>query len=156
MRMNYIIVSLTFLGALGHLMLAKLCASYGMAWYDTLCLPYGTPPAWLFRVAWPLWYTLMSIVFVSFWHSFARNQTFYLCFSLFFVHALLSIGWMYVFFVQQTIGLALIVAVLLCLTLIGLLYYLWPWSRFMTLLLVPYALWLMYALYLNVGVWLLN
>ena len=123
--------------------------------YDLLTKPPATPPDRLFPVVWTLLYLLMGIAMGRVWRTAdgsARRQAA----ALWCVQLGVNGFWPAVFFLWQAHGgafflLAGLIALVLAMSA--------QFSRrdpAAAWLCVPYLLWLLFAAYLNLGVWLLN
>lgn len=136
--------------------LAAFLTREGMADYGTLYKPPLAPPGWVFPAVWTLLYLLMGLA--SYWIAVApvsegrreRALSFYavqLAANLFWpVFSFGMSAWMAAFFwLLLLLGLVLITLLLF-----------WHISEFAGKLLLPYLLWLLFALYLNLGVAILN
>lgn len=115
-------------------------------WYIDLNKAPWTPPGWVFGVAWTFIMICFSI-YMAFLVSIRNSKFVYILFS---IQVILNVGWNYVFFNQQLIGVGLTTIVLLTL----LITYLFisfgdeelSKARY---LLAPYILWLCIATSLN-------
>ena len=126
----------------------------GMSGFDTLRHPPLTPPGWVFPVVWTVLYLLMGLAAYLIWNTYdidgPRVLRLYLAqlavnalWPLFFFR----LGWrLFAFF-----WLLLLLA-LLSLTMAGFRYI----RKSSYWLLVPYFLWVLFAGYLNLGIYLLN
>jgi translocator protein len=125
-------------------------------WYATLEQPAFAPPDWLFSPVWITLYLLMGIALFLVWRQGWSRPEVRLAMAAFSVQLVLNSLWSFAFFQLESpafgaIGLALLLAA------IG-----WTIYRFMLVhrlaaaLLVPYVLWVTFALALNVGIWVLN
>jgi len=156
-----------WLSTAGGLLLAILvCEGVGLlaagatqtsvtTWYPTLVKPGFTPPNWLFAPVWTVLYALMGGAAFLVWREGrgARSRT---ALVLFGAQLVVNGAWSFAFFWAQSPGLGLVVIVGLW----GLLA--WTIERFFRVhagagwLLVPYLLWVTYALALNAAIWMLN
>jgi len=123
-------------------------------WYPGLRKPPGTPPGWVFGPVWTTLYVLMAISAWLVWRQYRWGARAALL--IFFAQLALNLAWSGVFFGARLPGFALAeIAILWCA--IGfnvyLFYLLNPIAAY---LLLPYLLWVTYAAYLNLGLWLLN
>lgn len=130
-------------------------SAQGMQWYQTIQLPWYTPPTWAFPIVWNIIYFLTIISAIMFWDATQPGEGKEVKW-LFAINALLNVGWTYLFFNQHMIGASLFVAVLLECTLVMLMLLIWPVSQRAVVLLIPYLAWVGFALCLNYGVWMLN
>lgn len=143
----------------GVAILALLAGSWlsaeGMPWYHTIKLPWYTPPAWAFPAVWNIIYFLTVISAIIFWDRVKDSQGKDVKW-LFALNAFLNVSWSYLFFYHHMIGAALAIAVLLECTIVLLMLLMWPVSQRAVWLLIPYLMWVGFAIFLNYGVWMLN
>lgn len=124
-------------------------------WYKNLKKSNLTPPDIVFGIVWPILYTLIAISFVVFIRTstpIRKNPAI----IVFLIQLVLNLSWSPVFFKRQNIKLSLVIIVLtLIFTLINiwLFYKINPISAY---LLIPYAVWLMFATYLNAYIYVKN
>jgi translocator protein len=122
------------------------------AWYAALDKPPWTPPNWVFG---PVWTVLYVFVAVAGWLIFTRVRT-GLAGGLWIVQLGLNAAWSWLFFGLQRPALALADIVLLLAVIVALLIHLAPRQRAAFWLLLPYAVWVGYALSLNAAIALAN
>ena len=118
--------------------------------------PPLSPPGWLFPVAWSLLYVLMGAASYLVLSSAAPLYERRRALKLYAVQLVVNVLWPPIFF-----GLGLYLAALLWLALLWVLALITALrfrrvSRPAACLLAPYIVWLTFAAYLNLGVWLLN
>jgi tryptophan-rich sensory protein len=125
-------------------------------WYAGLHKPPLNPPDWVFGPVWSALYTLMAIaIFLVIKKGFSDN-TVKLAAGIFLAQLLLNTAWSVVFFGARTafapifIIAALWAAILACIIIFG------GISRPASVMMIPYLLWVSFAAYLNIGVFLLN
>lgn len=123
-------------------------------WYPELIKPYGTPPNVIFPIVWTLLYILMAASLTLIWTAKAVNRTKALFF--FFVQLFLNFSWSWLFFYQKSPGFALVDITFLLLFIWLTIGALWKEQRIAAYLLLPYAIWVSYAAYLNLFIWLNN
>ena len=122
-------------------------------WYSLLSKPTFNPPDWIFAPVWTTLYLLMTIAIWNFWHSKNRDMnTVY----IYFIHLIFYTTWSIVFFVFHKIVLALIVLVILILLIIILIIRFKRVNLYSYYLMIPYLLWCLFALLLNVSLIVLN
>jgi tryptophan-rich sensory protein len=129
---------------------------YGMSWYKTLKLPFITPQDWVFGAVWNVIYALTTTAAVIAFNRFERDTKFYVLMALFCVNAFLNGYWSYLFFYKHLISHALLCAIVLELTTIAILTLIARFSYITSLLLLPYAVWNVFAILLNFLIWRLN
>lgn len=127
-----------------------------LTWYPTLAKPIFTPPDWVFGPVWVSLYALMGIAAFLVWERSTEDRAGQVALVLFVIQLVLNGAWSFAFFGAQSPGLGLVVILVLW----GVLA--WTVERFFRVrrvagwLLVPYLLWLTYAVALNFGIWILN
>ena len=124
-----------------------------LAWYTHLVKPSVTPSNWVFLVVWIVLYGLIGLALGRTWskHEMWNSWT-----GLFYVSLAFNIAWVMFFFGFHTIFLALIDVGCLSILLIMLTLSAWEIDHIGTYLLTPYLAWVLFALYLNTQIWLLN
>lgn len=124
-------------------------------WYNALNKSLLTPDGWVFAVVWPILYFLLGIALYLIISDKSR-QTKSKAYWLFAVQMGLNALWSYLFF-----GLQLPSAGLICLVIL-LAFSIWMMRAFYQLrksagyLIIPYIVWLVFAMYLNSVVVYLN
>ncbi|MEO8773675.1 MAG: TspO/MBR family protein [Xanthomarina sp.] len=146
--MKYSIILIVFFvinfGALG---IGKLLMGNGAQseWYLSLNKAPWTPPGWVFGVAWSVIMICFSIYMAQLYMIDKSAQVI----VLFIVQVLLNVGWNYMFFNQHKIGMGLIIITSLSLLMIYFLVAFQSQLHLLSLLVVPYVLWLLIATSLN-------
>jgi translocator protein len=125
-------------------------------WYEGLAKPFFTPPNWVFAPVWTLLYLMMAY---AIWRVLSVPADFpgrSAAVGAFFVQLALNAAWSWAFFGfhDPFAGLVVIVALLVMILVAMRLF--WHLDRIAAWLLVPYALWVAYALALNLAIWHLN
>ena len=144
-----IILALTLIG--------RMCSQYGMYWYRSqLALPSIVPPDWVFPVVWTSIYIMCAAAALILVRSYEHTFYYRRILGLFVINAVLNLAWTYLFFVHHAIFGALLDAIVLELTLILLIALTWWDARIISWLLLPYACWVGFAIYLNYLVYLMN
>ncbi len=140
-------VPIIVLGAVGGL----VTASGIEGWYDSLRRPPGTPPNWLFGPVWTLLYAAMGTSLALVWHRAPAGPEKRGALIVFGIQFALNLAWSPVFFGLHRIALALAVIVTLLAAILLTIRRFRPLDPLAAGLLVPYALWVGYATYLNGG-----
>lgn len=125
------------------------------SWYSALVQPPLKPPAWLFS---PVWSILYVTIFVSLF-LYARKKTKKnkaWGYVLFFTQLLVNLSWTPAFFGMKNIGLALALLVLLDFLVLFNMVEFFKISKSAGRCLIPYFLWIIFATYLNAGIFILN
>jgi len=127
--------------------------SFKEPWYSTLIKPSFNPPDWVFGPVWTILYLMMTIAIWSYWHSKNKDMnTVY----IYFIHLVFNSAWSIVFFVYHNIFLALIVLLILISLILVLIVRFRRVKKMSSYLMVPYLLWTIFALILNVSILILN
>ena len=116
---------------------SSLATRAGMAGFDLLTKPPAAPPDWLFPIVWTILYLLMGIAMGLVWRSSsgrARKEAT----ALWSIQLAVNGLWPVLFFLLGAHGPAFF------------------WLAAAAWLSAPYLLWLLFAAYLNLGIWLLN
>ena len=127
-------------------------------WYESLNKTNFSPPNWIFGPVWTILYILMSI---SIWMVYEHAKKTDTNFSkkilrIYFYHLAINFTWSFVFFYYHLIFMAFINILFLILAIIFLMYLYFPRSKVSFVLMIPYLLWVMFAAYLNFGLYLIN
>lgn len=126
-------------------------------WYDALNKPAWTPPSWVFGPVWTLLYLLMGIAAWRVWvgHGFGDRGA---CLALvaFLVHLIFNAAWTWLFFGLHMLTAAAIEIVILWVMILVLIVLFWKRDRIAGALLLPYLLWVTYAVTLSIGFAVMN
>ena len=118
-------------------------------WYRSLRKPRLNPPDWLFGPAWTLILGLAAWAAVTAWDAARSPDDQLRVVLLFGTNAVLHFLWSPLFFKLRRPDLALVEVVFLWASLITLVFGLFPISRLAALLVLPYLLWVSFAMWLN-------
>ncbi len=126
-------------------------------WYQMINRPTFTPPDWIFGPVWFLLYTLMGIALYRIWQlRWFKKKRAKFAMTLFSVQLFFNALWSAVFFGLQNPTYALVIISILFGLVIWNMSLFWSLDKKAGYLLLPYVLWLSYALVLNAGIALLN
>ena len=120
--------------------------------YQNLALPPLNPPNETFRFVWPVLYVLMIISFYIILDKPQNKKAVMLFVYQLFLHIL----WCWLFFAKGLLLYGLIDLVLLDITVLVMIMAFSKLDKAAAVLQYPYFLWLLFATYLNAGVWYLN
>jgi len=124
-------------------------------WYAFLHKPWFDPPNWVFGPVWTTLYILIGISFYLIWTSSSKKSK-RLAYVLFGIQLVLNAAWSVVFFGLYQPWAAVVVIVFLLATIIAMLREYRYFSRKASWLLVPYIVWVSFAMCLNIAVAYLN
>ncbi len=120
--------------------------------YEILNKPFLSPPGFLFPIIWSIIYLLLGISY----YLFKKNNNDTLTSIIYYVGLFVNALWSIIFFVWKMRFLA-VIWILLLLTLVVLLIYLFSKKNKVSAYLnILYLLWIIYATYLTIGVYILN
>jgi len=144
------------LGTLAVGALSGFISMGAMEDFERLVQPPLSPPGWLFPVVWSILYLLMGISAYLIWvapcSTGERNGAIFVyCMQL-----AVNFFWSLIFFNAGAYLPALIWLILLIVLVAVMLVRFRRISRPATYLNIPYFIWLLFAAYLNAGVWVLN
>nr|WP_321481524.1 TspO/MBR family protein [uncultured Cohaesibacter sp.] len=121
-------------------------------WYQALVKPPFTPPNWLFGPAWTFLYILIGIVGARVYRSKGSKDLL----LLWFIQMGLNFTWSPVFFTLKNLAGSVAIISFLLLIIISFIAMARKRDPIASSLFVPYLLWVGYASYLNISIWLLN
>ena len=120
--------------------------------YNTLVKPPLSPPSIVFPIAWTIIYILMGISYFIFKLNNNDDKTSIIFYLQLFVNAM----WSIIFFVWKLRFFAIIWTLLLLFLVIYLFTLFLKKEKISAYLNIPYILWLLFATYLTIGVYILN
>jgi tryptophan-rich sensory protein len=125
-------------------------------WYAGLQKPPLTPPDLVFPIIWIALYALMGIAASIVWLIEPQNSHTEIWLRFYFAHLLFNAGWVIFFFGFRAIFFAFVTILFLNFWVFALIVSAWEIDKRVSYLLMPYLAWLLFAFYLNLGVWVLN
>lgn len=125
-------------------------------WYPQLSKPSFNPPAWVFGPVWTTLFALMGIAAFLVWNKGLERRDVRVALCLFIVQLVLNTLWSIIFFGLQSPGGALVEIVFLWMAILATIMAFAKISKPAAWLLLPYILWVSFALYLNYALWTLN
>lgn len=135
---------------------SALLSRQGMETYNEMAVkPPLSPPMWLFPVAWSILYILMGIGAARVWQS-AESPHRSRGLNLYVAQLIVNFFWSLLFFNAQAYGFSALWLMLLLVLAVAMAVQFGKTDSLSGKLQIPYVLWLMFALYLNVAVWRLN
>lgn len=150
---KYLILSIGISVGIG--MIAAVLTMNSMEIYHELTKPVFSPPSWLFSVVWGGLYILMGVsaylIYLSD-ESQERKQAL----SIYGIQLLVNFCWPIVFFIFHQYLWAFIVLVILWVFILLMLLRFAEINRAASKLQIPYFIWVTFAGYLNLMIYLLN
>lgn len=125
------------------------------SWYEGLNKSMLTPPGWVFSIVWSLLYVLLALAGWALWRQRENVETRP---ALYFYMSQLVMNWAWtpLFFQLHWIGFSLIWILILTFLTFLTIYSIRIKNKRISLLLLPYFIWLLFATYLNYAIWVLN
>lgn len=123
------------------------------AGFENLDKPPLSPPGWLFPVAWTILYTLMGFSYGRLKEKRLVDRDVNI---LYYAQLIVNLLWPFAFFLLQWRLFAFIWLILLLVLVAAMTVAFYKRDRLSGLLQLPYLLWLFFAGYLNLSIWLLN
>ncbi|HKI46368.1 MAG TPA: TspO/MBR family protein [Balneolales bacterium] len=124
-------------------------------WYNELRKPEWNPPTWLFGPVWTALYAMMAIAAWVVWkqHGFYEAQK---ALVIYLIQLVINAGWSWIFFGWHRLGWALVEIMLLWLFVFWTILAFSTYSLVAAWLMVPYLLWVSFAMILNASIWRRN
>jgi translocator protein len=126
------------------------------AWYSSLNKPSFTPPDWLFGPVWIILYLLMGVSLFIIWKEELKNKEVRTAFLIFILQLIFNAVWSIIFFGAHSIAGGLVVIVILWILILVTILKFMKISRIAGILLIPYLLWVSFAMVLNFSIFNLN
>ncbi|MDP2656395.1 MAG: TspO/MBR family protein [bacterium] len=152
LKLIFSVVVCEFAGMLG----AVFTAPSVSGWYAQLVQPSFVVPNWLFGVVWPILYLLMGIAAFIVWNQRKTCKHVKLALGIFGVQLILNSLWSIIFFGMHNPGAALVEIVMLWFSILATIIAFYRVSKHTLWLLLPYILWVSFAVYLNYSIYILN
>lgn len=132
---------------------SALITKNGMKAFETVNQPPLTPPMWLFPVVWTLLFILMGIASYLIVNAHAEDTK-----ALYYygIQLVLNFFWSIWFFNLSWYLFSFFWLLVLWICIFATIISFFPISKKAAYLMVPYLLWVAFAGYLNLGVYLLN
>ena len=107
-------------------------------------------------IVWPILYVMMGVAAFLIWRKGIGSRQVRTALGLFLVQLVLNGLWTPIFFGLHMMGLALAEIILLWLAILATIVGFWRLSKVAACLLIPYILWVSFAIALNAALWNLN
>lgn len=115
--------------------------------YESLQTSTFTPPPIVFKIVWPILYVLMMASFFLF--LWKEDDQEWIGITFFVVQLFLNLAWIYLSFVLRKWYVSFWILILLFVFLLGTLISFGYTDWISAILLLPYCLWIMFAIYLQ-------
>lgn len=131
-------------------------ASSISTWYATLKKPTFNPPNWVFAPVWTILFLLMGISFYIIWNRGLEDEKVKSAIIIFSIQLILNIFWSFLFFGLKSPFLAFLEIILLWFVILMNIIQFYNISKTAGFLLLPYILWVSFAVILNFFILRLN
>lgn len=121
--------------------------------YSLLVKPVLAPPKILFPIAWTIIYFLMGL---SYYFYKKDNSDFGIIDILYYVQLFVNAFWSIIFFLWKARFVAILWIILLDALVLFLVYLFLQKKKISAILNIPYLLWILFATYLTIGIYVLN
>ena len=111
------------------------------------------PPKILFPIAWSILYLLIGLSYYFATKNKTTNQNLY---NTYVIHLIANYFWPIAFFSFGNLFLSIFIFIFLVISGIYLFILFYKENKKSSSLLIPYILWLVFALYLNISIYILN
>lgn len=124
-------------------------------WYEGLNKSSLTPPGFVFSIVWSILYALLAIVGWALWKNKSNHKTKNLI-HLYFVQLIMNWAWTPLFFQLHWIGFSFLWIMAITILTGIIIVKANDEKKEISLALIPYLLWLIFAAYLNGMIWVMN
>ena len=135
---------------------AALLTGGSMDVFEAVEKPPLSPPGWLFPVVWTVLYTLMGVASYLVWNSIGAPRLRRQALRLYAAQLAVNFLWSFLFFSLQWYLFAFLWLVLLWVLILLTILAFRQISPVAAWLMVPYLVWVTFAGYLNLGIYILN
>lgn len=125
-------------------------------WYADIIKPDINPPSWVFGPVWIALFALMGVAAFLVWKKGSHRNDVRVALGIFIFQLVLNTVWSIIFFGLQSPGAAFVEIIFLWLAIVATIIAFAKVSRPAAWLLLPYVLWVSFAVYLNYMIYALN
>ena len=140
--------------SLGTGILSALITRNSMDNYKKLNLPKLAPPSILFPIVWTILYLLMGISYFIFKNSSNKDDN--LISYVYYIQLFINAFWSIVFFIFNWYLFSILWIILLDIFVILLIRLFSKNNKISAYLNIPYLIWILFATYLTLGIYILN
>lgn len=121
--------------------------------YKNIIKPPLSPPGYIFPIVWTILYILMGVSYLIATKDKEDDKELN---QIYLLQLFVNLLWPVIFFVLEMYFTSFLWIILLIILVIAMIKELYSKSKVSAYLQIPYLLWLLFATYLNIGVFLLN
>lgn len=153
MKINWkkLILSLAIPLATGGL--SALLTKDNMASFDSMSKPPLSPPSWVFPVVWTILFIMMGLAFYLVLMSKKSSSK---ALSIYFLQLFFNFFWSIIFFNLKLYLFSFFWLVILWILILLNIFLFYKINKTAGYLLIPYLLWVSFALYLNFAIYLIS
>ena len=151
-KYKYIILNIAISLGIGGL--SAFFTMNSMDIYQNINRPKLAPPGYIFPIVWTILYVLMGISSYLIHRSNHKNKETALI--IYYCQVLINFSWPIFFFNYQNFLLALAILFILNILVIVLIKVTYSINHLASYLLIPYLIWILFALYLNFWIFIHN
>lgn len=118
--------------------------------YNTLIKPAFSPPAYLFPIVWTILYFLMGISYALIENISRKTK------NIYYIQLTFNALWSILFFILKWRLISVIWIIILDILVIIMIVKMYKQKKIAGLLQIPYLIWLLFATYLNLFIYILN
>ena len=118
--------------------------------YNTLIKPAFSPPAYLFPIVWTILYFLMGISYALIENISRKTK------NIYYIQLTFNALWSILFFILKWRLISIIWIIILDILVIIMIVQMYKQKKIAGLLQIPYLIWLLFATYLNLFIYILN
>lgn len=126
------------------------------SWYIYLKKPALNPPSWVFAPVWTALYIMMGVSVYLVWRKGLGDRYAGSAIIAFLIQLILNFLWSPVFFGMRSPLYSFIIIILMWIAILATIILFYRISKVSAYLLVPYLLWVSFAIYLNGAILYLN
>lgn len=155
-KVNIISLIISFLITLGGGIIIGILTKNSSIIYEQITKPKFSPPGYVFGIVWPILYILMSISLYRVYMKLKTENKSSSAILLYIIQLGINFLWPIIFFMFKLYGVSWIILLMLIIILSIVIVKFFKIDKLAGILLVPYLIWCIYALYLNISIWILN
>lgn len=122
--------------------------------YGILVRPVLSPKGFIFPIVWSILYILMGISYYLFKNKYPDTTTKET--KIYYTQLIVNLLWSVFFFIFKWRFFTILWTILLLILVIYLIYLFFKKKRISAYLNIPYLLWILFATYLTIGIYILN
>ena len=125
-------------------------------WYAALNKPSFTPPNAVFAPVWTTLFLLMGVALFLVWRKGLYRKNVRIALIIFSIQLILNVLWSIMFFGLKSPLAGFIEIIIIWIAIFFTILYFYKISKVSAILLIPYILWVSFAMVLNYSIWRLN